>query len=110
MNHNTQVYFSKIYNVTTNGFTIGVLSGTEQYLEYRYMAIVDDRVSINCLNFKVKEIVFIPYLKQFVKVPKSWVFLTGVRQQSNNFQFQQDVRNEGIMLKFTSIDTEILGV
>ncbi|CAD8058121.1 unnamed protein product [Paramecium primaurelia] len=110
MNHNSQVYFSKIYNVTTDGFTIGVLSGTEQSLEYRYMAIVDDRVQVNCLNFKVKEIVFIPYLKQFVKVPKSWVFLTGVRQQSNTFSFQQDIRNEGIMLKFQSIDTEILGV
>ncbi|CAD8159075.1 unnamed protein product [Paramecium pentaurelia] len=110
MNHNSQVYFSKIYNVTTDGFTIGVLSGTEQQLEYRYMAIVDDRVQVNCLNFKVKEIVFIPYLKQFVKVPKSWVFLTGVRQQSNTFSFQQDIRNEGIMLKFQSIDTEILGV
>ncbi|CAD8158181.1 unnamed protein product [Paramecium octaurelia] len=110
MNHNSQVYFSKIYNVTTDGFTVGVLSGTEQSLEYRYMAIVDDRVQVNCLNFKVKEIVFIPYLKQFVKVPKSWVFLTGVRQQSNTFSFQQDIRNEGIMLKFQSIDTEILGV
>ncbi|CAD8145244.1 unnamed protein product [Paramecium octaurelia] len=110
MNHNSQVYFSKIYNVTTDGFTMGVLSGTEQSLEYRYMAIVDDRVQVNCLNFKVKEIVFIPYLKQFVKSPKSWVFLTGVRQQSNTFSFQQDIRNEGIMLKFQSIDTEILGV
>ncbi|CAK77943.1 unnamed protein product (macronuclear) [Paramecium tetraurelia] len=110
MNHNSQVYFSKIYNVTADGFTVGVLSGTEQSLEYRYMAILDDRVQVNCLNFKVKEIVFIPYLKQFVKVPKSWVFLTGVRQQSNTFSFQQDIRNEGIMLKFQSIDTEILGV
>lgn len=52
MTHNEQIYFSKIYNVSTDGiftkyklgFKIGVLSGTEKNLEYRYMAIVDDRI------------------------------------------------------------------
>ncbi|KAM3139536.1 hypothetical protein pb186bvf_008372 [Paramecium bursaria] len=100
------VYFTKIIQIQQTGFSIEVLSAENTTIIYNYIAIVDDRVQVSCLNYKTKENVFIGFQKAYVKLPNAITFLTGKKE--HQVQISQEILKDGVLLTING-DSQVVG-
>lgn len=86
---------------------------------YRYLATIDDRIEINCTNFRAREQFFLQMDRPFSFVPKGIVFLTGIQQQgsgkldlsiSSKHVFHLESTPQGLHLQVQSENVSTVGI